>query len=559
MSVGNTQVVIDDESRLKLFQSLSDAADLRSVLETVANAALGWSEYDATLINLIDDRHENLVCHWSSLPTELATHRDTFIYYSFPLGSNDLNVQCFKTGASVIADRTDVQALAGATWARFKRWEMQSVAIVPIRPVEESEPIGTLMVFRKNRALDGKDISFLQELCKLAGKRIRAAKRQEELAQRERVVTNVINEQTEFLKFVNQVNVVNSREEIYRLISEECLRRFSVDLISIWLKESDGYVCKSTVAIDPNYFPIAQKLNEYYAQTVFDDNDFAVTISEVMSQNHPMFIEDVIAIRHVPMSERVNNILDIIGTPRTFIHMPISHENRPLAVLTFATCREVFHPNENQFRTMKLLSQFFSTLLVNADVYETMKRQQAIVESLNTKLASEVTTLGERALKDRLTGLYNFGYFHDALDRRVSEFSRQGENVPLSLILFDIDHFKALNDKHGHLMGNVVIKEFARRLSKRVRKADIACRFGGEEFAVILPGCSLHAAKQFAETIRKWVEKIPVETDTRPIAITVSAGCATCQSGDTDSDLLERADRALYRAKRNGRNRIETD
>ncbi|TCS39284.1 diguanylate cyclase (GGDEF)-like protein [Paucimonas lemoignei] len=559
MSVENTQVVIGNEARLKLFQSLSDAADLRTVLETVAAAALKWSDYEATLINLIDDRHENLVCHWSSLPTELATHRDTFIYYSFPLASKDLNVQCFKEGKPVIADRSDVEALAGATWARFKRWAMQSVAIVPIRPMEESEPIGTLMVFCKNRTPHQGDLEFLQELCALAGKRIRAAKRQEELAQRERVVTNAINEQTEFLRFVNQVNVVNAREEIYRLISEECLRRFAVDLISIWLKENDGYVCKSTIAINPNYMPIAQKLSEYYARTVFDDSDFAVTISEVMTQNHPMFIEDVAAIRHVPMSDRVNEILDIIGTPRTFIHMPISHENRPLAVLTFATVRDVFHPNENQFRTIKLLSQFFSTLLVNADVYETMKRQQTIVESLNTKLASEVTVLGERALKDRLSGLYNFGYFHDALDRRVSEFSRHGGSMPLSLILFDIDHFKALNDKHGHLMGNLVIKEFARRLAKRVRKADIACRFGGEEFAVILPGCSLHAAKQFAETIRKWIEKIPVETDTGPIIVTVSAGCSTCKTGDTDSDLLERADRALYRAKRNGRNRVEAD
>ncbi|CAN5378332.1 hypothetical protein BH11PSE11_BH11PSE11_26270 [soil metagenome] len=549
---------ISEASCLSLFHALSDAPDLSQALEAVVTEALKRVPYDGILVSLIDESQDNLICHWITLPADYDSYRSSFLYYRFPLESDDLNALCYKSGKPLLADSEAVEQSSGATRVRFKRWNMKSLGIVPIRASPDSRPFGTVMVLSNDRPVGESDIAFLQELFGFAAKRIQTGKRQEELFQHERENLAAGLEQKEFLKFVNRINSLESYDEIFLQISREFLRRFPIQYVSIWLKEGDQAVCKATTAVDPDCLPIAERLREYYATTSFENKEFESTVSEVLLQNSPMYIEDVAKIRHLPMDPKVAHILDIIGTPRTFIHTPIWHKERPLGVMTLVSSREVFKPTDAEFRIIELLSTFLGTLMENANLYETIKRQQELVETLNAQLSTEVTNLGERALKDQLTGLYNFGFFHDSLARRVNEFLRKPESTLLSLIIFDIDHFKRLNDTYGHPIGNVVIQEVAKRLMTRARKTDIACRFGGEEFAMILPACNLENARNFAEGIRTWINDEPVMTTAGALAFTISAGCAVCVAGDTEALFLERADQALYRAKQGGRNRVES-
>ncbi|MCE9670267.1 GGDEF domain-containing protein [Myxococcus stipitatus] len=156
---------------------------------------------------------------------------------------------------------------------------------------------------------------------------------------------------------------------------------------------------------------------------------------------------------------------------------------------------------------------------------------------------------------DGLTQIYNRRYFDEQLDREISR-SRRYERT-LSLVLMDIDHFKAVNDKFGHLAGDSVLKQLASTVRTRIRREDVFARYGGEEFGILLPEVSLPGAKQLAEKVRRLVEKQRFEFDRQAIPVTVSLGVAVLEALHREpGDLVRAADERLFEAKSTGRNRV---
>ncbi len=163
----------------------------------------------------------------------------------------------------------------------------------------------------------------------------------------------------------------------------------------------------------------------------------------------------------------------------------------------------------------------------------------------------------ELAITDGLTGLYNRRYMEGHLATLVDDAANTGKSV--ALLIFDIDYFKAVNDTYGHAAGDMVLKEFAERISGNVRSVDLACRLGGEEFVVVMPDTDLAYAMTIAERLRQCVAAKPFVLDEtgRTLDVTVSIGIGVTHGPhDTVAKLLERADQGLYRAKRDGRNRV---
>ena len=132
---------------------------------------------------------------------------------------------------------------------------------------------------------------------------------------------------------------------------------------------------------------------------------------------------------------------------------------------------------------------------------------------------------------------------------------------PLAVLLLDIDHFKAINDRRGHLAGDFVLKSLATRLKGLTRKDELLARYGGEEFALVLPECELEAAFACGERVRRAVSDEPFDCDGEPYPVTVSVGVGVLSVGErvAVADLLKRADERLYEAKRTGRNRVAPD
>jgi len=157
---------------------------------------------------------------------------------------------------------------------------------------------------------------------------------------------------------------------------------------------------------------------------------------------------------------------------------------------------------------------------------------------------------------DGLTGIHNKRYFLEFLERELAGAHRHRH--PLSLVMFDVDHFKKVNDERGHLCGDHVLKEIAARIRQRIRREDLFARYGGEEFSCILSSTNLDGAVQFAEHIRGLIADKAISFDGQSFTVTISLGVATVwnEPGVDLLTLIKRADENLYAAKRSGRNRV---
>ena len=170
------------------------------------------------------------------------------------------------------------------------------------------------------------------------------------------------------------------------------------------------------------------------------------------------------------------------------------------------------------------------------------------------QLREEVSLLKEQVRTDALTGLYNFRFFSDTLPLEMERSRRSFQ--ALSLIVLDIDHFKKINDKYGHTVGDEAIRGVSRAIKEQVRDLDIAGRYGGEEFGIILTNTNGDGACVFAERLRKTVEHLTVYAEGHEVKFTISLGVAELNDLIHDHrNWIEKADHALYRSKENGRNR----
>lgn len=205
--------------------------------------------------------------------------------------------------------------------------------------------------------------------------------------------------------------------------------------------------------------------------------------------------------------------------------------------------------------------RFAGRLLVMRDITERRQAEEALRRA-NEKLEQQLEeieglqkSLREQAVRDPLTRLPNRRLFAEVIERELHQAARHARSV--CLVSIDLDHFKRINDQHGHAGGDHCLVRFAAMLTASQRPSDFACRYGGEEFLLVLPDTELEGARHFAERLRKRVETTGITVADEAVQLTISAGIAAYPAHGADSaELIEAADRALYRAKHQGRNRV---
>lgn len=185
---------------------------------------------------------------------------------------------------------------------------------------------------------------------------------------------------------------------------------------------------------------------------------------------------------------------------------------------------------------------------------EALSSRMAAMEAEATLLRKTVEQQRENALKDALTQLPNRQALNDYLDKEFARWQRYGN--PLSLVILDVDHFKKINDNYGHLAGDKVLKIVAREISKRIRSADFMARYGGEEFVIIMPETKEDDAMLAVDKAREYLSTVPFHFKEKRVSVTASFGVTQFKEGDTIELAIARADKALYQAKHEGRNRV---
>jgi diguanylate cyclase (GGDEF)-like protein/putative nucleotidyltransferase with HDIG domain len=222
---------------------------------------------------------------------------------------------------------------------------------------------------------------------------------------------------------------------------------------------------------------------------------------------------------------------DSLDAAQVDVLCPVKSKQKLIAILALSKKHPGGYYGSDDLDLLMTLSHEAAIAIENAQMYERAK---------------------ERANTDALTGLYNHRHCHERIDEEIARSSRFGE--VFSLLLIDMDHFKNYNDVYGHIAGDDVLKQLGEIINKAIRVVDIGFRYGGDEFAVLMPGTSLEAAKKVAERLRKSIE---AQTDMKGIPQTCSVGVSSWPTdGMLREEIIQSADAALYHAKRTGGNRI---
>jgi len=177
----------------------------------------------------------------------------------------------------------------------------------------------------------------------------------------------------------------------------------------------------------------------------------------------------------------------------------------------------------------------------------------AALLAISLRNAQLFDELRENSLRDGLTGCFNRTHAIDVIDTELRRARRS--QSPVSLIMFDLDHFKCINDRHGHLCGDSVLAAVGAKMREVLRGSDMKCRYGGEEFLVLLPETPIEGAKRVADTLRRELSELPIGWKGEVVRVTASFGVSVAMPSEVDpAALIARADAALYRAKDQGRN-----
>lgn len=539
-----------------LFRQITATIDLDSLLTLLGEQLRMRGDFAGYSVYLLDEAGENLICEKIRLPEEHRGLEQTLLRCRLPRDLPEVNNDCFNRRAMVRLDAESIRNLPETSGYRFTLG-LSDLVIMPLAC--DDEMLGTVMLLKQTGQFDAAWLAGAGALLALFSSQIRNALRFAQLKSREEQSLCRLREQESVHTFVNQINSLTSEDLVYEMISCEFLRRFPFDLAAVLMHEGDSLALKKWAAIPGKNDALLAQLNDFCAQPPFfyDVNAVDGATPSALLRNCHLHFRDVMEIFHLPMPNKDRVILEIMRTPRSFVCMPIRRGKKPIGILWLFSVNHIVELDDSDLITIEQLCTFVSTAIANAKLYSTINGQNIEIEKLNTRLRVQNEQLNELATRDRLTGLHNFGFFREALETRLSECRRQKWKDPVALVIVDIDNFKHFNDTYGHQAGNLALVEISTRIRSLARQVDVVCRYGGEEFVAILPHCNLQGARQFAERLRTVVEAHPVTVEKQQITVTISAGCSECLSDEPANAFIERADAALYRAKQNGRNRVE--
>ncbi|MDX9991614.1 MAG: sensor domain-containing diguanylate cyclase [Anaerolineales bacterium] len=225
------------------------------------------------------------------------------------------------------------------------------------------------------------------------------------------------------------------------------------------------------------------------------------------------------------------------------------------------------HYNQDQIRLIETIARQAAIAVENSRLYEAARHEilerrdaQENLQQTNQELQVQLKRveslqeeLRERAIRDSLTGLFNRRYLDESFPKKINRMKKK--ESALAVIMLDIDHFKLFNDTHGHTAGDELLAVLGQLLRNQTRQSDIACRYGGEEFVILLADTSLEVAAKRAEGIRKAFEETQIRFEEKSLQATISIGISIYPDhGDQPEALIIQADQALYQAKSSGRN-----
>lgn len=541
-----------------LLEQINSTIELTTLLELLGEHIEKLELVDGYLINLVDPSGTALISRKVHFTSEYQFLEETYAGYRIELlpDETNLSVKAYLNKQTIQADIVNA---TGEVKRLLGLWKLEDMAAIPLMAAENRQAgklPGTIVLLKQHGEITREILDIFDELVALFHAPLCNALEYAYLKDYQDRLEAAAAEQSRFLQFIVEMNNMTSPDRIYEMFANELFHKLPFDMVGFFLLENEVLVSKKISIVNPRYEARRAKWEQFLLTHPYQKNTTDGGISHTFMRNTHLLFPDVQKIKHLPMSSNDQATLKILGGVRTLLMVPIRHQDHPIGVLTFFNLVNTLEVSESDLILLNNLSSFLGTAIINGRNYQLSLEQHREIERLNLVLQDKVKELAEQASTDKLTGLFNFRTFEMELNRRINESGRQSDKNGLSIAVIDIDHFKKFNDAHGHNAGNVVLAGVAREISKLVRKMDLACRYGGEEFVVILSKCDPEGIRLFSERVRTAVAAAVFDTDAGKLSVTVSIGCTSHVPEDTYESLFKRADQALYRAKESGRNRV---
>jgi two-component system cell cycle response regulator len=512
--------------------------------------------YDARgfILHLFDTESGLFFCKGIRLPEEYRGMEFTFEHIQIPFDSDEPIAEVFRTGKPLLVTEEIRKERPYTFGARLINWSTGRTVLLPL--AYDGKIIGVFSMFAKSEKVCSFETEeVLRDWLEIFA---RQYERIMHLGESGSLATlSHTAEQRRFVDFVVMLNELQEPEDLFRQFGLELMHRYPFNLFAVLLPEENDLPIKHVLSNHERFFPVVENLMEWGENNPYslEKGDGASALAYL--QKHSFHFSDVQEILHIPMTNKDRSGLEVLQSVRTFLIVPILYHDTAVGVMWLLSLEAPIALADQDVHLIEAMCGFLATAMNNSAQFLHVDHQRQVATNLNLSLQSRVKELDAHAVRDHLTGLYNLRFFEQRMElflEQINESDSVGKG--LSLIIFDIDHFKLFNDTFGHNIGNLVLKQVSERLSNFIRAVDIACRYGGEEFVIILPGCGLDAAKKIAEGIRADVENLPPIKNTQ--SITISLGCATYQRGESITQFFERTDAAMYKAKEAGRNCVRT-
>lgn len=539
-----------------IYEKLAGELELQKVLKTVGNLLMKETGCEGYVFYINNKAQKKLTLDTINLKKIYKPLEKSIIGYQVADTPDNPDFIALKKKTQITITNDNTEGYNDHIRSVFKAWRIESMLVTPI--FFKNQRIGTVQtICHKKHCISETSKEKTQELINKVSPFIFSSWQYTLIKRFEDETKSLGKNQHEIIKLISKVSTINNLEKLYEILLSGITNHYDFDFASIHRLENMYLVPKYWYLAKGEYEEDIRRMSEWSKTNPCVPVATDSILSSSFANNTLLYVPNIKEVENLPMTEHDRVALSYIKTLKTTMFLPIRHSERTIGVIWMGAISKNVILKENDKMVLEAIAAYLGTAIENATMYEQIEQQKTRIESLNKSLQQKVDKLHKLATHDNLTGLYNLGHFKKILEGHIAPNDRRKMiNPETCVVMVDIDHFKNFNDSYGHESGNKALVHMASLLKEHARDEDSVCRYGGEEFTIVLPKCDLKGAIMFAERVREQLESTPIFIDGQDVFITASFGCAVCNDGDTSNTCIANADKELYNAKENGRNRV---
>ncbi len=540
----------------KIYQLLAGKIDLKQCLDSAASFLFENTDIDSCIFYCLDFNKEYLNVESIHLIDQLKALEGSLLGYHIDVNKNIPDIEAIKSKHHILLNKDNISRYDDHISTVFDAWSITEFIVFPL--IFNDDTIGTFQAISHSNSFSDEQIENINNMLEVITPYIYSCYKYEVFVRQNDNIEESGDKHQQIIGLINSIGGISCFTELFETVLSGLITHYGFHFGSIFTNENGFLIPQHWKTLSPEYEEKISQLKVWSNHNLcsLSSNDGAM--SSCFENDSLIYIPDIDKVISLPMAEHDRNALNQIKEIKSTVFIPIRQNEKAIGVFWMGTLSKTTILNFSDREMLEAVASYLGIAMENARMYEEIENQKQQIEDLNRRLNIKVKKLQQIATHDYLTGLYNFGYFQNALANMLEKNNRRTKKYEsICLVMADIDHFKDFNDTHGHEAGNIALKQVADTISDLARSADVVCRYGGEEFVVILPDCPIDGAALFAERVRSKIEATPVIIDDNEITITISIGCAACNCSQNSRACISNADSMLYKAKENGRNRVE--